>query len=68
MRITRRTAIKLLAGALPAYHVTRTLAGQALQPTGPFVGTRDSLAVPLPGMVPRREVRHLGALGTAVRR
>ena len=44
MRITRRTAIKFLAGALPAYQVTRALAGPAAKFAGPFAGARDSLA------------------------
>ena len=35
---------------------------------GPFQGDLESLqAVPVPGMVPRRQVRHLGALGPAGR-
>ena len=44
MRINRRTAIQILAGTLPAWSITRALAESAGKPTGPFAGTRDSLA------------------------
>ena len=44
MRITRRTAIQLLAGALPACSLARALAESAAQSAGPFTGTPESLA------------------------
>src|SRR4026207_77282 len=42
MKINRRTAIKLLAGAFPALSAARSFATQQIQP-GPFKGTRESL-------------------------
>jgi alpha-L-fucosidase len=46
MSITRRDAIKLLAGALPALKVAQVFAGQQTDPriqSGPFKATRESL-------------------------
>jgi alpha-L-fucosidase len=47
MRITRRTALKLLAGSLPVLDVAQALARQRAAPDdsrgGPFAGTRESL-------------------------
>jgi len=44
MRITRRTAIQILASTLPAWSITRALAESAEKRPGPFAGNRDSLA------------------------
>lgn len=42
MKINRRTAIGLFAGAFPALHLRKALAAPATE-QGPFQGTRDSL-------------------------
>jgi alpha-L-fucosidase len=46
MRTTRRTALKLLAGAVPSFSIARALGRPADSPAtlpGPFAGTRESL-------------------------
>lgn len=68
MNLTRRNAIGVLAGALPAARIAlgQTPSGLAIA-KGPFQGTRESLkGISRSGLVPRRQVRHLGALGAAV--
>ena len=69
MSITRRKAMAILAGAFPAAKSLRMF-GQAPDPVkGPFLAhARVALRLPRPGMVSRRQVWHMGALGTAVLR
>src|SRR5262245_3409666 len=46
MQITRRTSLKLMAGALPAFYIGKALARSESAPaiaSGPFQGTRESL-------------------------
>ena len=69
MTVSRRQAMALLAGAVPALRWPgRASAAESLPiAPGPFQATRASLeAWTRARLVPRREVRHLGALGPAV--
>jgi hypothetical protein len=66
--LSRRQAIGLLAGAAPALKLARA-AGESLEiAPGPFKGTRIAERLAGSRVVPRRQIRYLGALGTAIRR
>ena len=61
--------IALLATAAPTLRSAYAQQSEITVTQGPFKGTRASLAgLPFPGVVPRRQVRHLGALGSAIGR
>ena len=67
MKVNRREMLQWMGGACSALALSKFERSQQAAQSGLFLPTRESLAsLQDSGLVSRCQVRHLGALGTAI--